>query len=106
MRSEGVRGHLDLVLLGVLAAAPGHGYAVIKRAQAADRRRGRSRRGVGVPGTAPLGGPGPGRERVTPVRILPRPRPATNDHATANRRVALPTPSGTLDGHGTRCSGG
>ena len=24
-----MRGHLDLVLLGVLAAAPGHGYAVI-----------------------------------------------------------------------------
>lgn len=29
MKSEGVRGHLDLVLLSVLAAAPGHGYAVI-----------------------------------------------------------------------------
>lgn len=29
MRSEGVRGHLDLILLGVLATAPGHGYAVI-----------------------------------------------------------------------------
>src|SRR5581483_8269390 len=29
MRSDGVKGHLDLVLLGVLAAAPGHGYAVI-----------------------------------------------------------------------------
>src|SRR4051812_23362547 len=29
MRSEGVRGHLDLVLLSILGAAPGHGYAVI-----------------------------------------------------------------------------
>ena len=26
---EGTKGHLDLVLLGVLAAAPGHGYAII-----------------------------------------------------------------------------
>ena len=29
MRSERVKGHLDLVLLGVLADGPGHGYAVI-----------------------------------------------------------------------------
>lgn len=29
MRADGVRGHLDLVLLGILAIAPGHGYAVI-----------------------------------------------------------------------------
>jgi len=29
MRSERVKGHLDLVLLGVLAERPGHGYAVI-----------------------------------------------------------------------------
>ncbi len=26
---EGVKGHLDLVLLGALAAGPGHGYAII-----------------------------------------------------------------------------
>jgi transcriptional regulator len=29
MSKEGTRGHLDLVLLGVLAEAPGHGYAII-----------------------------------------------------------------------------
>jgi PadR family transcriptional regulator len=29
MRSEGVKGHLDLLLLGVLSASPGHGYSVI-----------------------------------------------------------------------------
>jgi PadR family transcriptional regulator len=29
MRTEGVKGHLDLLLLGVLSAAPGHGYSVI-----------------------------------------------------------------------------
>ena len=29
MRKEGAQGHLDLVLLGVLAAGPGHGYAII-----------------------------------------------------------------------------
>lgn len=29
MRTDRVKGHLDLVLLGVLAAAPGHGYALI-----------------------------------------------------------------------------
>jgi PadR family transcriptional regulator len=29
MRGEGTQGHLDLVLLGVLAAGPGHGYAII-----------------------------------------------------------------------------
>jgi PadR family transcriptional regulator PadR len=29
MRGEGAQGHLDLVLLGVLAAGPGHGYAII-----------------------------------------------------------------------------
>ena len=29
MRGEGSQGHLDLVLLGVLAAGPGHGYAII-----------------------------------------------------------------------------
>jgi len=29
MRNEGSQGHLDLVLLGVLAAGPGHGYAII-----------------------------------------------------------------------------
>ena len=29
MRTEGIQGHLDLVLLGVLAASPGHGYAII-----------------------------------------------------------------------------
>jgi PadR family transcriptional regulator, regulatory protein PadR len=29
MRSERVKGHLDLVLLGVLADGPDHGYAVI-----------------------------------------------------------------------------
>src|SRR5438270_11884286 len=34
MRAEGVSGHLDLVLLGVLAASPGHGYAVISELKA------------------------------------------------------------------------
>lgn len=29
MKSERVKGHLDLVLLGVLSREPGHGYAVI-----------------------------------------------------------------------------
>src|SRR5947209_10924086 len=29
MSSDGVKGHLDLVLLGVLAGGPGHGYALI-----------------------------------------------------------------------------
>jgi DNA-binding PadR family transcriptional regulator len=29
MRADGIKGHLDLVLLGALATAPGHGYAVI-----------------------------------------------------------------------------
>jgi PadR family transcriptional regulator PadR len=29
MKSDGVKGHLDLVLLGVLAHGPGHGYAII-----------------------------------------------------------------------------
>jgi DNA-binding PadR family transcriptional regulator len=29
MKADRVRGHLDLVLLGVLADEPGHGYAVI-----------------------------------------------------------------------------
>jgi DNA-binding PadR family transcriptional regulator len=29
MRGEGTQGHLDLVLLGVLAVGPGHGYAII-----------------------------------------------------------------------------
>jgi DNA-binding PadR family transcriptional regulator len=29
MRADGTKGHLDLVLLGALATAPGHGYAVI-----------------------------------------------------------------------------
>ena len=29
MRSDGAKGHLDLVLLGVLAGRPGHGYAII-----------------------------------------------------------------------------
>jgi PadR family transcriptional regulator PadR len=31
MRSERVKGHLDLLLLGVLRSSPGHGYAVITR---------------------------------------------------------------------------
>ena len=30
MTGEGAKGHLDLVLLGVLAVQPGHGYAVIR----------------------------------------------------------------------------
>jgi len=29
MRGDGAKGHLDLVLLGVLAGEPGHGYAII-----------------------------------------------------------------------------
>jgi DNA-binding PadR family transcriptional regulator len=29
MRVDGVKGHLDLLLLGVLSAGPAHGYAVI-----------------------------------------------------------------------------
>jgi PadR family transcriptional regulator, regulatory protein PadR len=29
MKGDGARGHLDLVLLGVLAGGPGHGYALI-----------------------------------------------------------------------------
>jgi PadR family transcriptional regulator, regulatory protein PadR len=29
MRGDGARGHLDLVLLGALAAGPGHGYAIM-----------------------------------------------------------------------------
>lgn len=29
MKTDSVRGHLDLVLLGLLAAKPGHGYAII-----------------------------------------------------------------------------
>ena len=29
MRGDGAKGHLDLVLLGVLASGPGHGYALI-----------------------------------------------------------------------------
>jgi PadR family transcriptional regulator len=28
---EGTKGHLDLVLLGVLASGPGHGYAIITK---------------------------------------------------------------------------
>lgn len=31
MRPEGVKGHLDLVLLGVLSGGTGHGYQVITR---------------------------------------------------------------------------
>ena len=30
MRTDGVKGHLDLLLLGVLEASPGHGYALIQ----------------------------------------------------------------------------
>ena len=29
MKADGIKGHLDLLLLGVLAPAPGHGYAII-----------------------------------------------------------------------------
>lgn len=29
MKIDGVKGHLDLVLLGILSTEPGHGYAVI-----------------------------------------------------------------------------
>ena len=29
MKSDGAKGHLDLVLLGVLASGPAHGYAII-----------------------------------------------------------------------------
>jgi PadR family transcriptional regulator, regulatory protein PadR len=29
MRADGVKGHLDLLLLAVLSGGPGHGYAVI-----------------------------------------------------------------------------
>ncbi|MDP9072664.1 MAG: helix-turn-helix transcriptional regulator [Actinomycetota bacterium] len=29
MKGDGTKGHLDLVLLGVLAAEPGHGYSII-----------------------------------------------------------------------------
>jgi DNA-binding PadR family transcriptional regulator len=29
MKGDGAKGHLDLVLMGVLAAKPGHGYAII-----------------------------------------------------------------------------
>jgi DNA-binding PadR family transcriptional regulator len=29
MKTDAVRGHLDLVLLGILGREPGHGYAVI-----------------------------------------------------------------------------
>jgi PadR family transcriptional regulator PadR len=31
MKADRVKGHLDLVLLGVLASQPGHGYEVIGR---------------------------------------------------------------------------
>ncbi|MBA3412243.1 MAG: helix-turn-helix transcriptional regulator, partial [Actinobacteria bacterium] len=31
MRSEGVKGHLDLLLLAELDRGPGHGYALIER---------------------------------------------------------------------------
>ena len=29
MKPDGIKGHLDLILLGILAGQPGHGYAVI-----------------------------------------------------------------------------
>lgn len=34
MRGEAVRGHLELLLLSVLARGPGHGYAIIERLRA------------------------------------------------------------------------
>lgn len=34
MRSESLRGHLDLLLLEILARSPGHGYAVISALRA------------------------------------------------------------------------
>ena len=35
MRPEALRGHLDLLLLAVLEAAPAHGYLIIERLRAA-----------------------------------------------------------------------
>ena len=34
MKGDGAKGHLELVLLGVLAAAPGHGYSIISALKA------------------------------------------------------------------------
>ena len=34
MKSDGAKGHLDLVLLGILAGRPGHGYAIISELKA------------------------------------------------------------------------
>jgi len=34
MKGDGAKGHLDLVLLGVLAAEPGHGYSIISALKA------------------------------------------------------------------------
>jgi hypothetical protein len=62
MKSD-VRGHLDLVLLGVLASAPGHGYAVINELK--ERTDGVLELPEGsVPRPASAGGPGVDRQRV------------------------------------------
>jgi PadR family transcriptional regulator PadR len=34
MKGDGAKGHLDLVLLGVLAAEPGHGYSIMSALKA------------------------------------------------------------------------
>jgi DNA-binding PadR family transcriptional regulator len=43
MRPEVLKGHLDMLLLTALAAAPGHGYAI------AEKLRGRSRGAFSLP---------------------------------------------------------
>ena len=51
---ERLKGHLDLLLLSVLARGPAHGYAVISALRRSQQRRLRPAGGDGLPGPARL----------------------------------------------------
>ena len=64
MRAEELKGHLDGLILAVVAREPLHGYAVIEAAEGAQRRCARAAGGHGLPGAAPARGRRPAQERV------------------------------------------
>ena len=62
MNRERLKGHLDLLLMSVLAAGPAHGYAIV--ASLRDRSEGTFDlpEGTHLPGAAPARGAGPARQ--------------------------------------------
>ena len=74
MRAESLKGHLDALILAVLADGPLHGYAIIEKLKRRSDGAFELPEGTVYPGSAPPGGGRPAGQRVVGRRWAAPPR--------------------------------